>query len=294
MSKLRVFPAAKLSAIPRPCLTFPAPEMPPRFPTGTLLPQHPPIPVVPQTLSLSAVFGQLSTPPGAGCKGTGSLCSIWKFHFQEFKALALPPSALVVVNLPLGTLSAAECHRPGWIEGGAGSSHQPLGKSSKYAAWSWRTTLPGMPRGAGQGGSGHIRLPPHTPASCPGAQGPWSRCAQLLGDSGVDGPCPSLPPHTGAPSPQAETPGGTDTFSGGRRWGGFDSSTNPCSWEARGCSERGDGGGVVGRSRDRDEGWGGGRAGGDAGLGGTAGLLPWRWRRGQRSVVNAAGLCTQP
>ena len=32
VSKLRVFPAAKLSAKPRPCLTLPAPEMPPQFP----------------------------------------------------------------------------------------------------------------------------------------------------------------------------------------------------------------------------------------------------------------------
>lgn len=153
----------------------PSPRDAPTVPPGTLFPQHPPIPVVPQTLFLSAVFGQHSTkgkPLGAGCKGTGSLFSIWKFHFQEFKALALHPSALVVVNLPLGILSAAECHRLGWTEGGAGSSHQPLGKSSKYVAWSWRTMLPATRRGAGQGDSGHICFPPRTPPSCPGSSGP--------------------------------------------------------------------------------------------------------------------------
>lgn len=119
--------------------------------------------------------------------------------------------ASVVVNLPLGIFGAAECHGRWWIEGGAGSSHQPLGKSSKPMARSPRTVLPGTSGGVL---GAHLSSSPHLSQlswelRAPGAGG-WDGCSPAL-----------LQLQIGHPSSLAGTPRGMGIFKGWQRRGGL-------------------------------------------------------------------------
>lgn len=192
------------------------------------------------------------------------------------------PPSLVVVNLPLGIPSAEECHRLGWTEGGACGSHQPLGKSSKHMACSQRTMLPGTSGSAGRGAGGTSLFLHTLRPAVPGAQGPWSWCPELLGDSAVDGPCPSLQPQIGPPSSRAGTPRGMDTFRGWRRRGGLTVPNVPSAGRLGDAVREEERWRCGWRSRDGDEGGGGGgRAGGDASSG-LRGSCWGCWWKGQR------------
>lgn len=183
----------------------PSPRDAPTVPPGTLFPQHPPIPVVPQTLSLSAVFGQHSTkgkPLGAGCKGTGSFSPYGNFISKNSKPWPCPPLPWWLLIFPLAYSVLQNATGWGGLRG-VPAALTSLWESprSMWLGAGGQCCL----RRAGvldRGTQGtfaflHALLP-----AVLGAQGPWSWCAQLLGDSGVDGPCPSLPPHLGPPSPR--------------------------------------------------------------------------------------------
>ena len=131
VSRLRVFPAAKLSATPCPCMT----------PSWAQKLRHS-SPRAPSFLSTlpglpSASIPQKESHQAWDVKRLGPFSPYGNFISKNSKPQPWPPPpspSPVAVNLPLGISRAAECHRLGWTEGGACSSHQPLGKSSKRMA----------------------------------------------------------------------------------------------------------------------------------------------------------------
>lgn len=196
--------------------------------------------------------------------------------------------ASVVVNLPLGIFGAAECHGRWWIEGGAGSSHQPLGKSSKPMARSPRAVLPGTSGGVL---GAHLSSSPHLSQlswelRAPGAGG-WN----CLVTQGRMLPCPS-PTSNWTPILS-----GWDSQSNGHFQGvAKEGRINGAKYPFRRYGERG---GLcwemAGRNPDRDAGWSGGRAGGMCVVGcaaDTGGQLMKRRTLGPVSTVSLGCICS--
>lgn len=115
-----------------------------------------------------------------------------------------PPSALVVVNLPLAQ------NATGWGGlRGCRYSHRPLGKSLKceVRAWSWRTSCLGRPGVLDGGGSGHGLLSSTHPSQLSWElRAPGAGVHNCLVTQEWTAPCALLPPHPGPPSPRLRLP----------------------------------------------------------------------------------------
>lgn len=228
VSKLRAFPAAKLRAITRPCLTPLGPRTPPHMPTAPSFLSTLPLPTAhaPSLPPSSSSIPQKESSLAQYGKGSGHFSPYGNFISKNSK-----PCPRLVVNLPLGIARATECHRQGW----ARESRQLLPASGKVLSTHGPEPRTVLPRTSGGGlGWGHIAPPAHPHPSCllvPRDPGAGVRDCWWLRSRGQPG---FLHPQVGPTCPQAGTPRGMSIFRGRCRQR-MNSAKYPFSWEARRC-----------------------------------------------------------